>query len=469
MNTIQIKEEFKKLIPALTQEEFKQLEENCLKEGIREAILTWDGYIIDGHNRYEIAQKWNLDFNTKSKHFDNEEAVKEWMILNQFGRRNLSNYQRSVLALQLEEVFSLKAKENQKGGQGGVLLKQKSAEANSIETRKELAKVANVSHDTIAKVKKIEAVATPEVKAQLSTGEISINQAYQEIKASENKDIKNELKLNNYEKIQEVTELKLIQNDIYMFTISSEQKENRFGDKLMSLKDESYYTVTTLERFFHRETGIEFSLREYANVQMFPKDFKFVGNYSSIKKQIGNAVSPFMGEYISKELEGKTCGDIFSGCGGFTMGLHKNKIISKWSIEWENVACQSYKLNFPETKVICANIIKVNPLELEKVDIIIGGPPCQGFSNAGSEKRNSLQRFIEDPRNKLYKEFVRFVDNLKPKEFIMENVKEIEQFKEEIIKDFEFVGYKVKTKLVTGNEIGMKQNRKRFFFIGKLI
>lgn len=183
---LEIKEEFKKLIPSLTTEEFKQLEENCLAEGIREAILTWNGFIIDGHNRYEIATKWNLDYQTKSKHFKNEEEVKEWMILNQFGRRNLSNYQRSVLALQLEEVFKEKAKENQIRKPESV--KQISAEQKPIETRKELAKVANVSHDTIAKVKVIEAKAPEEVKAKLSTGEVSINQVYQEIKKEEKKE-----------------------------------------------------------------------------------------------------------------------------------------------------------------------------------------------------------------------------------------------------------------------------------------
>jgi N6-adenosine-specific RNA methylase IME4 len=184
---LEIKEEFKKLIPPLTAEEFKQLEQNCLDEGIREKIITWDGFIIDGHNRFEIATRWNLEYQTESKSFENENDVKEWMINNQFGRRNLSNYQRSVLALQLEEVFSSKAKENQAVQFKGNSLKQISAEVKPIETRKELAKVANVSHDTIAKVKKIEAVATPEVKAQLSTGEISINQAYQEIKKEEKK------------------------------------------------------------------------------------------------------------------------------------------------------------------------------------------------------------------------------------------------------------------------------------------
>lgn len=57
---LQIKEEFKKLIPALTAEEFKQLESNCISEGIREKIITWNGFIIDGHNRYEIATKMIL-------------------------------------------------------------------------------------------------------------------------------------------------------------------------------------------------------------------------------------------------------------------------------------------------------------------------------------------------------------------------------------------------------------------------
>jgi len=184
---IQVKEEFKNLIPALSAEEYAQLEANILEDGIREPIITWNGFIIDGHNRFSIAQRFDLEYRTTSKHFASEESVKEWMILNQFGRRNLSNYQRSVLALQLEEVFSKKAKENQKGGQGGVLLKQKSAEANSIETRKELSKVASVSHDTISKVKKIQEKAPQEVKAKLATGEVSINAAYKEIKKEEKK------------------------------------------------------------------------------------------------------------------------------------------------------------------------------------------------------------------------------------------------------------------------------------------
>ena len=201
---LKIKEEFKKLIPPLTAEEFKQLETNCIDEGIRDAIVTWNGFIIDGHNRYKIATDWQLSFKTIEKVFESEEAVKEWMIINQFGRRNLSNYDRAKLGLELEDIFSKKAKANLKlsgeiYGKGCQIsdkpitlfqeqtIEKKPIEIKPIDTKKEVAKIANVSHDTIAKVKVIEQKAAPEVKEKLSTGEISINQAYQDIKKEEKK------------------------------------------------------------------------------------------------------------------------------------------------------------------------------------------------------------------------------------------------------------------------------------------
>lgn len=209
---LKIKEEFKKLIPPLTAEEFKQLETNCIDEGIRDAIVTWNGFIIDGHNRYNIATDWQLSFKTIEKGFESEEAVKEWMIINQFGRRNLSNYDRAKLGLELEDIFSKKAKANkvlaaekmntfcQKSDKTLYLFEEQPIEKkpiiiNTIDTKKEVAKIANVSHDTIAKVKVIEQKAAPEVKEKLSTGEISINQAYQDIKKEEKKEQRvNEIK-----------------------------------------------------------------------------------------------------------------------------------------------------------------------------------------------------------------------------------------------------------------------------------
>lgn len=181
---IQINPAFEKLIPSLSTEEFEQLEKNILAEGIRDSLVTWKGFLLDGHNRYKIAQRHSIHFKTNEIVFENEDKAKEWIIFNQFGRRNLSNYQRSVLALELEELFREKAKEKQK--EAGGALRQKSAKA-VVETRNELAKIASVSHDTIAKVKKIEAKATPEVKDKVQKGHISINEAYKEVKKEERK------------------------------------------------------------------------------------------------------------------------------------------------------------------------------------------------------------------------------------------------------------------------------------------
>lgn len=207
---LEIKKEFKELIPALTKEEFKQLEDNCLAEGIREKILTWNGVIIDGHNRYEIATKWNLDYQTESKFFKSEDDVKEWMILNQFGRRNLSNYQRSVLALELEGLFKEKAKENL--SKAGASFSPKEGLVNSpkvtqtVDTRKELSKVAGVGEQTMARVKVIQEKAPEEVKEKLKTGEVSINQAYQEIKKDEKKEKLEQKKQEYEEKITTVSD-----------------------------------------------------------------------------------------------------------------------------------------------------------------------------------------------------------------------------------------------------------------------
>ena len=94
---LKIKEEFKKLIPPLTPDEYKQLETNCIEEGIRDAIITWNGYVIDGHNRYKIAQDWQLSYKSISKNFESEFDVVEWMLVNQLGRRNITPEQKDYL------------------------------------------------------------------------------------------------------------------------------------------------------------------------------------------------------------------------------------------------------------------------------------------------------------------------------------------------------------------------------------
>lgn len=179
---ITIDKEFKSLIPALTEDERNGLEASLKAEGCRDALVLWGNILIDGHNRYEICTQYGIPYKTVQKDFDSREDVIQWIILNQFGRRNLPMYERARLALRLKPVISAKAKENQ-GHRTDI--SQKSVK--STDTQKELAKVAGVSHDTISKVEKIEATATEETKEQLRKGDISINQAYQTVRREEKK------------------------------------------------------------------------------------------------------------------------------------------------------------------------------------------------------------------------------------------------------------------------------------------
>jgi site-specific DNA-cytosine methylase len=234
--------------------------------------------------------------------------------------------------------------------------------------------------------------------------------------------------------------------------------EERWDDHV--IKEDKYPTLTRLGRFFH-EDMTEFSLREYATVQDFPDSYKFIGTYSDIKGQIGNAVSPKMAEYVGKKLSGKTVIDLFAGCGGLSCGLQnigKNVIFAN---EFNIKYFQTYILNHPNTKCSLKNIFDLREEDMPSADIVVGGPPCQGFSLAGL-------RLKDDPRNKLYREFLRIVEIKKPKEFLMENVPQIQEIKDQIISDFNEIGYDVSFEIIHGHDIGMKQSRKRAFFIGKI-
>lgn len=172
--------EFKNLIPPLTSEEYAGLEESILAEGCRDSLIAWHGILVDGHNRYEICEKYGLPFTVTETDFESRDAVIEWIIKNQFGRRNLPLYERARLALRLKPVIAERAEKNLHLSQGqGVKGLENSTKV--IDTRLEIAKAAGVSDNTIAKVEKIEANATPETKEALRRGEISINKAYEEL------------------------------------------------------------------------------------------------------------------------------------------------------------------------------------------------------------------------------------------------------------------------------------------------
>ena len=165
--------------------------------------------------------------------------------------------------------------------------------------------------------------------------------------------------------------------------------------------------------------------------------------------------------------------DLFSGAGGFSLGFDNKGFQNIFSIDIEPNFCKTYKYNFSNHQLIEKDICELSDSEIEylkdsqNIDVVIGGPPCQGFSIAG----NIGRKFIDDPRNRLFKEFVRVVKVIKPKFFVMENVARLHthnkgETRKEIIKDFERLGYKVDCKILNSADYGVPQVRKRVIFIG---
>lgn len=173
---------------------------------------------------------------------------------------------------------------------------------------------------------------------------------------------------------------------------------------------------------------------------------------------------------MNKQSKKLTVIDLFCGCGGLSQGfIDAGYEISLGIDKWVD-AIETFNFNHKDSKGIVADLLEINPNTIsknetiDKVDVIIGGPPCQGFSIAG-------KRIIEDERNQLYKTFLNFVEYFKPKAFLMENVPNIMSMgkgaiKNQIIKDFEKLGYKVSHQILLASNYGIPQNRKRAFFVG---
>ena len=177
-----VDDDFRSLIPPLSDDEYMRLERSIIAEGVRDPIITWGGTIIDGHNRYRICQEHGIAFKTAERGFASKDAAKIWIIENQFARRNLTAYDRSVLALQLEPLYAAEAK--RRSGER-TDLRQKSDAGSFGRTDEQVASIAGVSRDTIRKVKAIEAEAEKgneaaiEARDALRSGESrSIHGAY---------------------------------------------------------------------------------------------------------------------------------------------------------------------------------------------------------------------------------------------------------------------------------------------------
>jgi DNA (cytosine-5)-methyltransferase 1 len=165
--------------------------------------------------------------------------------------------------------------------------------------------------------------------------------------------------------------------------------------------------------------------------------------------------------------------DLFAGCGGLSTGFEMAGFKIPLAVEKDEWASETYKKNHDKTKVITEDITKVLDLDSLlprknlKIDGIIGGPPCQGFSLSGNRDK-------KDPRNSLFMEFVRFVKHFQPKFFVMENVTGIlsmqtksgELVKDVILSEYDKAGYNVEIFVLNAAEYGVPQSRIRVFFIG---
>lgn len=158
-----IDEEFQMLIPPLAPEEYQKLKENIIADGCREPLVIWGKIIVDGHNRYKICTESNVPYKTINKEFRDRSDVIEWMLRNQLGRRNLTDFSRNEIALKYQEVIAKKMRERQSlNGKNQVsnfkYIGSRSIDPLPIEKtnqRKELAKIAKTSEGSIQRSKLI--------------------------------------------------------------------------------------------------------------------------------------------------------------------------------------------------------------------------------------------------------------------------------------------------------------------------
>lgn len=219
MNIV-IDNEFKNLIPPLTPEEFAGLKQSLMSEGCRDPLVLWGDILIDGHNRYDICTRKNIPFTTVKKEFASREDAILWMIDNQEARRNLTAYARGVLEERRIAILQKQAKANQAAAGGDKkseeckrtafceITKSDSASGkresscdkpSKIDVTKELAKRIGTGEQTASRIltlnkriaqaieeeKPIAGRKPEELKAQLISGNVSINEAYQAVKKEE--------------------------------------------------------------------------------------------------------------------------------------------------------------------------------------------------------------------------------------------------------------------------------------------
>jgi len=179
-NLPKIDQEFKSLIPPLTPEEREQLEQNIISaKKCHDAIVLWDGIIVDGHNRFEICEKHGIEFEVVDLPLETREDVKVWILENQLARRNINDATRIDIALRKKELLKKKAKLNQsrpRGKKGSS--KVSKPDFKEIDVQKILATEADVSVGTFNRYTQLLKKAPPDLLAQVKSGKLKIGTAH---------------------------------------------------------------------------------------------------------------------------------------------------------------------------------------------------------------------------------------------------------------------------------------------------
>lgn len=196
--SILIDDEFRDLIPPLSQDEAAMLEQDILANGIRDPLTFWETeegpiILLDGHNRFDICARCGLEFETRMLEFETRDQAKAWMIRNQLARRNLTPAARVELARILEPIIAAQNESNQAktrfGANDAADVNSRPPEAEPKHHRStdgQVAKLAGVSSQTVHRVRTV-AEADPALAADMKAGRVSVNKAYQQVQKKKKK------------------------------------------------------------------------------------------------------------------------------------------------------------------------------------------------------------------------------------------------------------------------------------------
>ena len=235
MRELKIDPELRDLLPPLTSEEYKQLEKNIVENGFDRnfPIMEWQGFIVDGHNRYDICKKHNIEPIIGTLAYKTKEEVMEWMLDIQLGRRNLTPIQKIAITEKYRPIYEKQAKEKQSDagknyGNGTEKLPPKLGEAKNSkenETNTKLSKLAGVGKETYRMGAKILNSDNEKLKQEVLSGEKSINAGYKELtgkKENKKEEIKNTASQSNMDNKKEK---RVVENGVILLPENSEENK----------------------------------------------------------------------------------------------------------------------------------------------------------------------------------------------------------------------------------------------------